>query len=229
LVRGDRALPPLQAALAEAATVLTERPRDFGESELAALRAAGLSERGVAQAAAVIAFFNYVTRCADALGLELDYESALERLRIDANRPARARGVARPALDRPADRPGLSLLPRVSAAWREWRTYLFERDRPLSRAERAAVACAVADALGDAPSSAALRPIANAGGRIEAALPYAVKLTLRQWSATRDDLDALRAAGMDDAALLDLVSVIASQNAFSRLELAVDCAPLQRQ
>lgn len=38
-------------------------------------------------------------------------------------------------------------------------------------------------------------------------LDYAVKLTLEPWSMVEDDVDALRRAGFEDAAILDINQV----------------------
>ncbi len=57
-----------------------------------------------------------------------------------------------------------------------------------------------------------------------ALVAYADKLTLTPWAMTSDDLAPLRALGLDDADLLDVICVIAQQNAFSRLAHALAAA-----
>jgi alkylhydroperoxidase family enzyme len=65
---------PVSEALRVTLTMLaalTERPDAFGPAELAAARAAGVSDEALADAILVCALFNMIDRCADALGFEL--------------------------------------------------------------------------------------------------------------------------------------------------------------
>jgi uncharacterized peroxidase-related enzyme len=59
-------LPARQRALLEFAHTLTVTPAEVGEAERAALRAAGLSERDIWDAASVTGFFNLTNRVATA-------------------------------------------------------------------------------------------------------------------------------------------------------------------
>ncbi|MDP8956437.1 MAG: peroxidase [Actinomycetota bacterium] len=65
-------LPPRVAALCRYGLKLTLRPWDMEEDDLAALRAEGLSDRDIVDANQVVAYFNYVNRVADGLGVELE-------------------------------------------------------------------------------------------------------------------------------------------------------------
>ena len=61
---------------------------------------------------------------------------------------------------------------------------------------------------------------------IERALcDYAVRLTLEPRSMRRDDLEALRAQGLDDVAIHDLVQVVAYFNAITRVADALGVEP----
>ena len=53
---------------------LTSHPAEIVESDLAALRAAGITDAGIHDAAAVTAYFNFVNRVAQGLGVELEGE-----------------------------------------------------------------------------------------------------------------------------------------------------------
>jgi alkylhydroperoxidase family enzyme len=56
------------------------------ESDVAALRQAGLDDRAIHDAAAVVAYFNYINRIADALDVELEPEMPPDpRRRPDAH------------------------------------------------------------------------------------------------------------------------------------------------
>ena len=49
---------------------MTTKPAGVGQEEVDVLRAAGWSDAGVHDAIQVIAFFNYINRVADAVGIE---------------------------------------------------------------------------------------------------------------------------------------------------------------
>lgn len=57
-------------ALCEFAAKLTHHQHEMAPSDLQALRAHGFSDRAIHDAVQVIAYFNYITRVADALGVE---------------------------------------------------------------------------------------------------------------------------------------------------------------
>ncbi len=63
-------LTPVDRALCEFAAKLTHHQHDLTPADLDALRAHGLDDRALHDAAQVIAYFNYITRVADALGVE---------------------------------------------------------------------------------------------------------------------------------------------------------------
>ncbi|MCY2959171.1 MAG: peroxidase [Planctomycetota bacterium] len=57
-------------ALCSFAVKLTREQRSMGPSDLDVLRTHGLDDRAIHDAVQVIGYFNYVTRVADALGVE---------------------------------------------------------------------------------------------------------------------------------------------------------------
>ncbi len=59
-------------ALVDYALTLTRAPQTVIEDDLAPLRTAGLTDEGVHDAAAVVAYFNFVNRIALGLGVELE-------------------------------------------------------------------------------------------------------------------------------------------------------------
>ncbi len=65
-------LPPRMTVLCRYALALTVRPWRVCRADVEALRAAGLSDRDVVDANQVVAYFNYVNRVADGLGVELE-------------------------------------------------------------------------------------------------------------------------------------------------------------
>jgi uncharacterized peroxidase-related enzyme len=63
-------LEPRARALCDFAVKLTLTPADVGADDVDRLRAHGLSDVAVHDAIQVIAYFNYVNRVADAVGIE---------------------------------------------------------------------------------------------------------------------------------------------------------------
>ena len=74
-IAGDwRAAPldPADRGLCEFAAALTHRQHPMTPGHLDALRALGLDDRAIHDAAQVVGYFNYITRVADALGVEAE-------------------------------------------------------------------------------------------------------------------------------------------------------------
>jgi len=72
-VAGDwraAALPPADRALCEFASKLTLRQHMMTPADLEGLRQHGFDDRAIHDAVQVIGYFNYITRVADALGVE---------------------------------------------------------------------------------------------------------------------------------------------------------------
>jgi len=67
-------------ALCAYADKLTRTPSAIDQDDVEALRAVGLDDRAILDACQVIAYFNFVTRLADGLGVELEPELAGEAL-----------------------------------------------------------------------------------------------------------------------------------------------------
>ena len=63
-------LSPADAALCAFAVKLTDDQHSMIPADLDALRAHGFDDRAIHDAVQVIGYFNYVTRVADALGIE---------------------------------------------------------------------------------------------------------------------------------------------------------------
>jgi uncharacterized peroxidase-related enzyme len=63
-------LSPRERALCDFAVKLTTLASEVDEADIDALRAEGLSDTDVSDAIQVIAYFNYVTRVADGVGIE---------------------------------------------------------------------------------------------------------------------------------------------------------------
>lgn len=72
VVRDWRTAPltPVDHALCAFAAKLTHAQKQMAPADLDALRAHGLDDQAIHDAVQVIAYFNYITRVADALGVE---------------------------------------------------------------------------------------------------------------------------------------------------------------
>ena len=62
-------LSPRERALCDFAVKLTTLAAEIDETDIAALRAEGLSDPEISDAIQVIGYFNYVTRVADGVGI----------------------------------------------------------------------------------------------------------------------------------------------------------------
>ncbi len=60
----------MDAALCAYAEKVTLQPKNMAQADVDRLRAVGLDDRAVNDATQVIAYFNYINRVADALGIE---------------------------------------------------------------------------------------------------------------------------------------------------------------
>jgi uncharacterized peroxidase-related enzyme len=72
--RAAAALSPADRALCAYAEKATRAPATCGAADVAALRAHGFDDVAVNDAVQVIAYFNYINRVADCLGVDLEPE-----------------------------------------------------------------------------------------------------------------------------------------------------------
>jgi uncharacterized protein YciW len=225
VLRGDVAHldgTPRERALGRFAALVAEAPWTITADDLDRLRAVGLGDEALVQATGIAGFFCYVTRVADATGIDYDYVSPLpllepDRAREPLPRPPRERwphGSRSPRLT-------LDLRPATAAALAAWEEYLFDRDVPLARRERRLLAARAAGHACDAAGTARHGAGEPAGEREARLAAFADRLSLAPWTTSAADLDALRAAGLDDAALLDAIGTVAYQSARSRIDLAL--------
>jgi len=65
-------LDPVDSALCEYAEKLTRSPASTGAEDVARLRDVGLDDQGITSATQVIAYFNYINRIAEGLGVPME-------------------------------------------------------------------------------------------------------------------------------------------------------------
>jgi uncharacterized peroxidase-related enzyme len=74
-------LSAVDRSLCGYAEKLTLRPQEMNGGDVASLRKAGLDDRGILDTCQIVAYFNFVTRMAEGLGVELeDYWRESEKL-----------------------------------------------------------------------------------------------------------------------------------------------------
>jgi hypothetical protein len=204
---------------------LTARPWALTPHAMAGAGRHGLDEQQVEASIGVISMFNYFTRVADATGIEFDYKTPLPAFEPDlrqaaAPRPRRpgssARGAGR-GRQQPRHRP-------LRAAWESWRAYVMESDEPISRGERRLLAIVAAEESGDWEGARALGELSSPTDGDSRLIRFARKLSRQPWAMEASDLAELRAAGYPEDALLHIISVVAHQNADSRLDLGLSAA-----
>jgi uncharacterized peroxidase-related enzyme len=71
----EAALEPGDRAMLDYAVKLTRAPSEIGPADVERLRAAGFDDRGIHDVCAVAAYYGFVNRLADGLGVELESES----------------------------------------------------------------------------------------------------------------------------------------------------------
>jgi hypothetical protein len=215
----DHELSGRTAALAKYASALTAQPWSVTGELGAELAANGLDPGAIEAATGVVAVFNYLTRVADASGIEFDYESPLPQFKPERER----RAVARP--DRgswPVVEPGFrtfSRFPALSQAWERWHEYVFESDKPLTRRERHVLALAAARECCDRWRADSLAEYEPANDTEAGLAGFAAKLSREPWRMRPSDLEELRGLGYPEPALLHAISVVALQNAESRVAM----------
>jgi alkylhydroperoxidase family enzyme len=216
VLAGDHGeLPAQQAALARLAATVTAEPWALTRDVVEDVAAEGVDPDALEAAAGVVALFNYFTRVADATGIEFDYTSPLpafeaDSCRVPAPRPARE---AWPL----AERRDFVRRPRLLAAWQRWREYVLGSPAPLDRRMRRLLAAVAAEECCDAAGFAALTGESPQSPAEEQVVAFARRLSRQPWAMGPDDLNELRAAGYLERALLHAISVVAFQNADSRL------------
>lgn len=65
-------LDPADHALCEYTEKLTRSPAEVGAEDIERLRDAGFDDRGISSATQVIAYFNYINRIAEGLGVPME-------------------------------------------------------------------------------------------------------------------------------------------------------------
>ncbi len=212
-----------ERALVGFAHVLTEIPWAVTKDDITRLRNAEISEECIEQAIVVTSFFNYFPRVADGTGIEFDYESPLPRIAVDTAREALPRYPKtdwNPAVDG-STLPSFPHAPHIASMLAPWRVLHLERKAPLTPTTRRFLAFVVAEELCDS-ASLGLWKDAQPTNDVEKHLgSFARKLTRTPWAMNASDVEMLRALGLSDEAILAAITLVAHQNAISRMHHAL--------
>jgi alkylhydroperoxidase family enzyme len=212
----DACATPRQRALIELVTAVTNAPWSLTRAHRARANEAGLDDDDVLHAIALTSYFGHLNRIADATGVPLDYEVRIAGRHADATTPPLPTApepiVGRPALE-------LSRRPATANAIGEWRSYLIQKDEPLTRRQRTLITRFVASWLGDGgispPQDLTANPL-DGGLRALAEI-----ITLAPWQLSEASFEALRSEGFDDAKLFDVCATASAAGVFSRIEVAL--------
>lgn len=202
------------SALARLAVTLTAEPWALTRDAVQDAASEGLDDKQLEIAFGVISMFSYFTRVADATGIEFDYQTPLPAFKPDLRRAALPR-PGRPDVPGRSPRRRQVRDERLRGAWEAWRAYQFEGDGPLSPGERRLLAAVAAEEAADWQCADALGGTQLADDPVLAG--FARKLSREPWSMEPGDLERMRASGYSELAILRAISLVAHQNADSRL------------
>jgi hypothetical protein len=214
---GDRHPDAVVRALVRLAVGVTEHPWALSGLDLTQAREAGLADKAVLHAVLQSCLFGHFNRVADAVGVELDYPDRFGAPHVEPATPPYLRPDVPP--DQSAAQPvPLDSWPEVGALARQWEAYALERDAPLTRRQRAVVAAAVAERLGDTT-----REAVAPGTDLEAALvELADVVTLAPWRLGPEAYARVRELGLaDDADVFDAVATASSAGVASRIRVSL--------
>jgi alkylhydroperoxidase family enzyme len=258
--------PDLQAFIALAVKV-TSRPEEITPEDVRAAFSAALSPRQYYDAVGVMIAFNFITRVANALGVEPEIPGWMRRFE-----PLRQLGLRAMALffrlfvdlerkevqgptasehlaalrtlfidlrlgDLPAWVERLSFALPLLAALREFLEALVRRDAAtgtigLDANQFMVIGRTILQSIPNAATLTILAdkweptPGADADAKRTALITrFAKDVALRSYTLTRDRIDELRAANLDDAEVLDVVVTAALWSAAARLEVLTGCLP----
>jgi uncharacterized protein YciW len=199
---------------------LTARPWTIGPTDIRRLFTAGFSRPSTVLVIGLVAMFNYLTRVADSTGIEADYGNVLPQFvyRGVTESVRRPEPAEWPPVDDSIE--ALAVLTGVHEAWCRWREYVLDSPAPIPKATRDQLRTIAARNACDGTVSSA--DDADQAGGVPAALSdFAEKLSRTPWLMASSDADALRSTGLDDLAILHVISVVAYQSAESRLRIGL--------
>jgi alkylhydroperoxidase family enzyme len=202
--------------IAEIAIAMTEAPWTLSAQHRDRAHAAGLDDDGLVQLIMICAFMCHQNRIADAVGIGLDYDVQIRPPLADSSSPSFSPAPA-PVTNRAVLE--LSRRPSAAAAFASWRSYVTDRDAPLTRRQRTVIARWVALWLGDnsisSPADLTVNPVDDALREL------AELVTLAPWKLSDTSFERLRSNGMDDEAIFDACNTASTAGVISRMSVAM--------
>ena len=101
---------------------------------------------------------------------------------------------------------------------------MLEADQPISQRERRLLAAVAAEEAADWEGAEALNGSRSGPDGDDQLTGFARKLSRQPWRMGKEDLERLRSLGYSEEAVLHVISVVAHQNADSRLVLGLRAA-----
>jgi uncharacterized protein YciW len=210
--------------LVRLAVTLTARPWALTPEAMQDACRQGLDQEQIEAAVGVISMFNYFTRVADATGIEFDYLTPLPAFEPDLRQVTAARPDRSVSLSWHAGGRLRPRHPQLQAAWESWRAYVLEADEPISQSERRLLASIAAEEAADWEGAEAVGGLGSVEDADERLVAFARKLSRQPWRMEAEDLEMLRTCGYSEQAVLHVISVVAHQNADSRLAVGLAAA-----
>jgi hypothetical protein len=199
------------------AVAVTEQPWAMTAADLERARAAGLDDADILHAVLQSSLFGHFNRIADAVDVDLDYIDRFGAPHVEPATPPYLWPTSTPDPDaaRPIDlasRPGAVDL---AAAWERC---ALQRDAPLAQDQRALIAAAVAERLGDS----SMPPPAAESDLDRALVNLADTVTRAPWRLGPAAYARIRQLGLaGDAAVFDAVATASSAGVFSRIRVTL--------
>lgn len=218
----DESLAPRARTLVKLAVTLTAQPWALTREAVRDAAGQGLDEEQIEAAVGVISMFNYFTRMADATGIEFDYVTPLPAFEPDLGQVTAPRPDRSGSSGQHVGRRRRPRHPRLRAAWESWRAYVLDAEEPISRRERRLLASVAAEEAADWEGAEALDGLKSLTDSDDRLVAFARKLSREPWRMEPGDLESLRASGYSEQAVLHVISVVAHQNADSRLVIGLD-------
>jgi alkylhydroperoxidase family enzyme len=189
-------------ALGELAALVTTAPWTLrGAAQF------GLSDEDIVQVVVQSAFFGHLNRVADAVAVPLDYQ--VQHPPPPANILAPRLQAAPLAVGGERGRLSLALRPATQTALAAWHAHI------QNKRFYALIAARVAYLIGESAET----PVA-ADDLERAVLALVTEITLAPWLLLDADYAELRALGLDDTAIFDIVATASAATMFSRLAVA---------
>jgi alkylhydroperoxidase family enzyme len=205
-----------QRMLVELVRLVATTPWTLTRQHRTRAHAAGVDDEALLHTIALAAYFGHLNRIADATAVPLDYVVQVQGIPANPATPA-LEAAPRPLAGRPAL--DIAKRPATATALAAWRTYIVQKDAPLTRRQRVLIARWVATWLGDGgispPDDLTANPLDDKLRSL------AEIVTLAPWQLCDDSFAELRAEGLDDTALFDVCATASSFGVFSRIEVAL--------